>query len=795
MNKKYLQHIELDKIVDLAAMRAICEETKEELRQEMPMLSTSDVRDALAQTNSMASQLLKNGNPRISGAKGSRAAVNRAAKSGILSMGELIVIGRALHNFTVLHAWFTPEENSLDSINDLFFSITPQPALEKSIYEKILSQTEMADTASDELYSIRKKIRDAENSIRNKLDDFTKNAGTAKYLQESVVSIRNGRFVVPVKAEHRNDVGGVIHDVSSSGGTLFVEPTAVVETNAKILQLKNQEQSEIERILGELSQEVSEIAEFFDASYLAMIMIDKIVAKAELGLSMNGICPVVNDTQSFCLVKARHPLLAKDSVVPVNIELGDAFDTMIITGPNTGGKTVALKTAGLLCSMAQLGYLVPAHDTSTVCVFDQILVDIGDEQSIEQSLSTFSGHIKNITEILKVVDDKSLVLLDELGAGTDPGEGAALAIAIIEQFRRTGARIMATTHYAELKMFALDTPGVQNAGSEFNIETLRPTYRLIVGVPGRSNAFLISEKLGIPQFVIENARQHMSNEQRRFETVLAQLEDLKLEFSKQEEEIEQLRYESTHLVENAQKQRDELIQQGEDELSAAREKAKTLVDDVQNKAYDLAEEMKRLEKDKRTSNAQKAQRAKEIARKETETLMTTAKKGEVSTAKVFTPLQSVKVGQEVYWPEMDKLAYVLSLPDRAGLVEIRAGVLKSKIPLTSLSKPPKKQAAKSQRSRQPATGNKRVTSMQPRTPQAEINLLGKTVDEALLETDQFLDNAMMTGLSTVYIIHGRGTGALRSAIQAHLHGNKHIKEYRLGRYGEGEDGVTVVELE
>lgn len=799
MNTKYLNHIELDKVVNLARARAVCEETKDALLNEVPEVRHDVVRQMLQQTNDMAMRLLKNGNLRLSNAKGASDAVNRASKNGVLSMGEFLLVGRALHNFSILQSWFSTSEEEPSSIDDLFFSILPQPALEKSIYDKILSETEMADTASDTLYTLRKKIKEAENTIRNKLDDFTKNANTSKYLQDGVVSIRNGRFVVPVKAEHRNDVSGVIHDVSSSGGTLFVEPTAVVEVNAKILQLRNQEQQEIERILVELSSAVADISAFFEASYTAMLQIDKIVAKAELGLSMNGICPVVNERQVFEFIKARHPLLAKDSVVPVDITLGKDYDTMIITGPNTGGKTVSLKTAGLLCAMAQLGYLIPAHDTSTVCVFEQILVDIGDEQSIEQSLSTFSGHIKNITEILAVVNDKSLVLLDELGAGTDPGEGAALAISIIEQMRKAKALVMATTHYAELKMFALDTAGVQNAGSEFNIETLRPTYRLIVGVPGRSNAFLISEKLGIPQSVIENAKQHMSHEQRRFETVLAQLEDLKLEFNKQKQEIARLNYETTHQLESAQKQKELLIQQGEEELAIARRQAKVLVDEVQNKAYDLAEEIKRMERDKKTSNAQKAQRAREIAKKDTEQLMTTAKKGEVSVVKTYKALESVCVGQEVYWPEMEKIAYVLSLSDRSNMVEIRAGVMKTKVPLSALSTIPKAKKSKNntkqrQRAGHGANGVMKQNDLTPRSAQAELNLLGKTVDEAIYETDQFLNAAMLSGLTTVYIIHGRGTGALRSAIQSHLQGNKDIVEYRLGRYGEGEDGVTVVEL-
>lgn len=794
MKQKYLANIELDKIVEMAVERAVCPETKGRLRSEEPSTRTEDVRYLLQQTDVLASRVLKNGNPRLSSCEGADVAAGRAGKGGMLSMAELLLIQGALRNFSALTGWFALEEGALSTpVDDLFYTITPQPALEKDIGDAILSETEMADTASDELYSLRRKIRQTESAIRDKLESMIKSQNTAKYLQETIVSIRNGRFVVPVKAEHRNEVGGVIHDVSSSGGTLFVEPTAVVEANAKILQLHNQEQAEIERVLAEFSGRVAEMGPLFAAAYDAMLEIDKRLAKAELGLQMQGVRPEVREDMAFSLVKARHPLLNKDAVVPVDIQLGGDYDTMIITGPNTGGKTVSLKTAGLLCAMAQMGYLLPAHDSSSVCVFSQILVDIGDEQSIEQSLSTFSGHMKNITEILQVVDGRSLVLLDELGAGTDPAEGAALAISIIERLRESGARIMATTHYAELKMFALETQGVQNAGSEFNVETLRPTYRLIVGVPGRSNAFLIGEKLGIPESVIENARRHMSTEQRRFETVLTQLEDLKLAHKAQEEEIERLKYAAENQLAVAKEERDKLVRQGEEELAAARRQAKALADDIQNRAYVLMDEMKRIEKDERISAQQRVQQARQIARREAGVLSKRASSGETEESVEYIPLEEVAVGQEVYLPEMQKKATVTAMADKNGQIEVRVGALKTKMPLKALTQVPKaKPTAKKQRPQPSAP--RQGGDITPRTSQTELNLLGKTVDEALLEVDQFIDNAVMGGLGTLYIIHGRGTGALRAAIQQHLRAHKGVKKFRLGRYGEGEDGVTVVEL-
>ncbi|MGD9560454.1 MAG: endonuclease MutS2 [Oscillospiraceae bacterium] len=797
MEIKYLNNLELDKVVAMAVERAVCPETKALLQGETPLTDRTEVRFSLLQTDEMARRLLKNGNPRISSCAGANLAVDRAEKGGLLSMAELLNIAGALRNFSALQSWYkdddVPEAGQARAMDDLFYSITPQPELEKQIPQAILSPEEMADNASDALYGIRRKIRQTEDAIRSKLDGVIKNPNNSRYLQDALVSIRNGRFVVPVKAEHKAEIGGVIHDVSSSGGTLFVEPTAVVEANAKILQLRNQEAAEVERILGEFTQRVAEAAPLFAPGWHAMLEIDRRLAKAELGLAMDAVMPAVNEEQHFALVKARHPLLDKGKVVPVDIRLGDGYNTLIITGPNTGGKTVSLKTAGLLSAMAQLGYLIPAHDSSAVCVFSEILVDIGDEQSIEQSLSTFSGHMRNITGIFKRVNEKSLVLLDELGAGTDPAEGAALAISIIEKLRESGALVMATTHYAELKMFALETSGVQNAGSEFDLESLRPTYRLMVGVPGRSNAFLIGEKLGLAPEVIENARRHMSSEQRRFETVLTQLEDIKLAMKAQEEELDALRYAAENQLESAREKRDALIRQGEEELAAARQKAKALTDEVQNAAFGLMNEMKRLEKDERVANTQKARRAREIARRDAEALGKRAAAGEAQPQKHHVPLQSAEVGQAVFVPEMGREAVVTAGADKAGLVEVRVGVIKTKLPLGELSALPKaagRQAGK----KQGGTSVSRQGEVGQRSGKTELNLLGKTVDEALMEADQFIDQAVMAGLGTVYLIHGRGTGALRSAITQHLRGNKSVKSYRLGRYGEGEDGVTVVEL-
>ena len=792
MEKSYLKTLELEKILNRAAQLAVCPEARTLLLEQDAFETVEEVRYALSQTDAINSLLLKNGSPRFGGVQGVDKVVNRALKGGILSMAELLEVAGALRNFQNLVSWYHITEHDMLPVDDLFYALTPQPTLEKNISSAILSPEEMADTASNTLFEIRRKIRAMENSIRDKLDAIIKNSTTNKFLQDAVVSLRNGRFVVPVKAEYRGEVGGVIHDVSSSGSTVFVEPTAVVEANAKIMQLRSQEKSEIERILAAFTDQVASIEPVFNFSYQAMLNIDVLLAKARLALEQQAYMPQVADGMWFDLKKARHPLIDKDKVVPVDVALGKAYDTLVITGPNTGGKTVTLKTAGLLCAMAQHGLLIPAHEQSTVCVFSEYLVDIGDEQSIEQSLSTFSGHMKKITGILDNAYKNTLVLLDELGAGTDPAEGAALAVSIIEQLRIQGSLIMATTHYSEMKVFALETPGVMNASCEFDVESLRPTYKLSVGVPGKSNAFLISEKLGVPPRVIQRAQTHLTNDDKRLDSVLAQLDDLKLQLKASQDEVEKAKAEAEHKLESARKKYDALVKQGETELEAARLKARQMAQQVQDEAYRLTDELRKLQKDEKTSAAQRAVRAREIARKETEGLY--GKTDVVhNVVKEFVPLKQVKVGQEVVIADIEQTATVMSLPDRNGLVEVRAGILKTKVPLSNLKAPDKLKKPANNGKPKPQPRSTTVQRVQ-RKASMEINLLGMTVEEALMETDQFIDHAVMNGQTMVYLIHGKGTGALRKAIHAHLRGHRNVKSFRLGQYGEGEAGVTVVEL-
>ena len=790
MDTAYKKTLELDKVLARAVQLCACRETKEMMQDLQPCETPEDERYALEQTNAINSLLIKNGSPRFGSVSEVRRVVAHAQKGGILSMGELLEIAATLRNFAGLSQWYGLSEHDMMPTDDLFYSLAPQPVLERQISDSIISPEEMADTASTTLADLRRKIRQTEDSIRTKLDAIIKNSTTNKFLQDAVVSLRNGRYVVPVRAEYRGEVGGVIHDVSSSGATVFVEPTAVVEANARIMQLRAQEQKEITRILSAFSAQVGSLEPQFSYSYDAMLKIDLLLAKARLAIEQGAFMPAVSDTIHFKLNKARHPLIDKKKVVPVDIALGDEYDTLVITGPNTGGKTVSLKTAGLLNAMAQYGFLIPAHESSVVCNFREYLVDIGDEQSIEQSLSTFSGHMKRISGILELAGHGTLALLDELGAGTDPAEGAALAVSILEQLRRQGSLLMATTHYAEMKVYALETPGVVNASCEFNVETLMPTYKLSVGVPGKSNAFLISSKLGIPQNIIDAARSHMSNDDKRLDSVLAQLDDLKLQLKVAQGDAEKARYEAEHALESAEKKRDELIKKGEQELEDARRRAHDLMQNVQNEAYALTDELRRIQKDEKTNAAQRAVRAREIARKDTETLLKKTD-SKPKPAREFVPLKEVQIGQEVLIAELNQLATVTARPDRNGMVEVRAGIMKTKVPLSGLCVPDKMDKRPA---REPRCSSTRVQLDKSRKASMEINLLGYTVDEALAEVDKFLDSGMLRGQQTLYIIHGNGTGALRTAIQKHLRTHKAVKSFRPGRYGEGENGVTVVEL-
>ena len=787
--EKSLTTLELPAVLTMLAAEAVGDTAKERALALTPSTDEGEVRHRIEETTAAKTMMVVRGSPSFYGVKDVRSSLARADLGGALNTRELLDIAGVLQCARLVRSYIADDSVGKTPIDHLFYALRTNKFLEEKITGSIVGEDEIADAASPELATIRRQMRAAASRAREALQKIISSPSYAKALQEPIITMRSDRYVVPVKAEFKGSVPGLVHDISSSGATLFIEPMGAVKANNELRELAAKEKAEIDRILAELSADCAEHRDDISSDYDVLVRLDLIFAKAKLSYKLN--CQqAAMDERAIVLRHARHPLLDQSKAVPIDVELGDTFDTLVITGPNTGGKTVSIKTIGLLAAMNQCGLHIPADDGSKLPVFAHILADIGDEQSIEQSLSTFSGHMKRISGILDLAGHGTLTLLDELGAGTDPAEGAALAVSILEQLRRQGSLLMATTHYAEMKVYALETPGVVNASCEFNVETLMPTYKLSVGVPGKSNAFLISAKLGIPQNIIDAARSHMSNDDKRLDSVLAQLDDLKLQLKEAQGDAEKARYEAEHALESAEKKRDDLIKKGEQELEDARRRAHELMQNVQNEAYALTDELRRIQKDEKTSAAQRAVRAREIARKDTETLLKKTDSKPKPTRE-FVPLKEVQIGQEVLIADLNQLATVTARPDRNGMVEVRAGIMKTKVPLAGLCAPDKMDKRPA---REPRRSITRVQLDKSRKASMEINLLGYTVDEALAEVDKFLDSGMLRGQQTLYIIHGNGTGALRTAIQKHLRTHKAVKSFRPGRYGEGENGVTVVEL-
>ena len=791
MDKTYLKTLELDKILAQAAEYATCAEARALLLEQPACENAEETRFALSQTDAINSLLLKNGSPRFGGVNGVNKIVSRAVKGGVLSMAELLEVAGALRNFQNLVSWYHISEHDLLPVDDLFYALTPQPALEKAISESILSPEEMADTASNTLFEVRRKIQATENSIRDKLDAIIKNSTTNKFLQDAVVSLRNGRFVVPVKAEYRGEVGGVIHDVSSTGATVFVEPTAVVEANARIMQLRSQEKAEIERILVAFTEQVAGIEPVFSFSYQAMLEIDVLLAKAQLALEQKAYMPQVADGVWFDLKKARHPLIDKTKVVPIDVALGREYDTLVITGPNTGGKTVTLKTIGLLTLMAQCGLHIPVADDSRVMVFDHVLADIGDEQSIAQNLSTFSSHMVNIVGILGQCGPGTLILFDELGAGTDPVEGAALAASIIESARERGALVAATTHYAELKVYAMTTRGVENASCEFDVETLAPTYKLLIGVPGKSNAFAISRRLGLPQAIIDKAAERIDAENVRFEDVLTQLDRQRQEMEREKDAARRLRREMEDSARTAREYRERLEKEKAKAVEKAQAEARAIIREARDTADQVFAELNdmRRRQEKEASWQEQNDRRAGLRRRLNEA--EDAIGGGREDLPPPPPTRPAAAGDTVELVKMGTRATVLSV-NRDGGLQLQAGILKitaRQSEVRVVEGEAQKTQKEAQRFVQRAEHKLRSLGASP-----EVDLRGMMTDEAIGVLDQFLDSAVMGKLTQVTVIHGKGTGAVRKAVREHLRRSRYVKTFRPGRYGEGEDGVTVVEL-
>ena len=781
---KHTKALELDKILEMVAEECSSQDGAQLARELEPVHTAAEAQWLLGETDAAFVAMAKYGAPSFYGMKNVTNPLRRAQAGGGLGMRELLDIGATLRTIRGLTQWWGKSGNVTTALTPRFEVLAPNKYLEEKIFTCIVNEEEVADNASPALASIRRKIRAASQRVRDQLDKLIHSQVHQKHLQESIVTQRGGRYVVPVKAEFRGEVPGLVHDTSASGATVFVEPMSVVEANNEIRVLRSDEQDEIARILLELSGEAGSFADSIIESYHYAVELDLIFAKAQVAYKMKAVVPQVGEDGKIALHAARHPLIAKEKVVPTDITLGVEFDTLIITGPNTGGKTVALKTIGLLTLMAMCGLMIPAGEGSRVAVFRHILADIGDEQSIEQSLSTFSSHMVNIIHIFEVADNSSLILLDELGAGTDPVEGAALAEAIIQELRGRGVRLACTTHYAELKAYAIQTPGVENGSCEFDVATLRPTYRLLIGVPGKSNAFAITQRLGMDTAIVDRARELVSREGNAFEQVVGRLEE---DRRKMEDELEALRASAAQAKANAeasQRLKGEAEAQAKKEIDRARQEAAQIVQKTRQRADALVGELEELrrQKNKQLSAEQKARLRSGL--KELESSSDPVHQRRDDNYVLPRPLV---VGDEVLLYDIDKEATVLELP-KDGTVLVQAGIIKTRVPLENVRLLSKRQLKKKNPTR---TVTKNVST--PETS-SSLDLRGQTVEEALMEVDNFLDRASRMHLSQVTIIHGKGTGALRTAVQQHLRRCSQVKSFRLGTYGEGESGVTIAEL-
>ena len=788
---KTLKNLEFDKICQMLADCAPTEGAKERARSLFPSSDPVTVRRRLRCTTDAKRLTEIKGMPPFGSVPDVSAACERAVKGAMLSTRELLEVARVLRSARSLHEYLKNNKPFETALDEIFGRLLPNRHLEEQITRSILSEDMIADEASRDLAEIRRKIRETNNRIKETLQHYI-NGSYSKILQDNLVTMRNGRYVIPVKSECKNEMKGLIHDTSSSGATIFVEPMAVVDANNELRMLQSKETHEIERILYQLSASVSEASESLRLNYLNLTELAFYFACAELSSRMRANEATITEERSLSLRRARHPLIDPKKVVPTNIDMGKDYDTLIITGPNTGGKTVTLKTIGLFALMTQAGLHVPADAGSHLCIFDKILVDLGDEQSIEQSLSTFSSHMVTIVSIVQEVDDRSLCLFDELGAGTDPVEGAALAVSIIESVREAGAMCAATTHYTELKTYALDTEGVQNASCEFDVSTLRPTYRLMIGTPGKSNAFAISEKLGLPAAIIEQAKKHLHSENKRFEEVIGQLEASRLEADRNREESERLRLEYEHLREETERSIQRRIRDAEREIERDRKKAQQMLDSARASSefiFAQLEKAKKAEAEGRlTEELDKARRAvrKTIRENEDKVDPVQEKQNEA-----YVLPRDLKKGDRVYIVNIDKEGVLLDTPDKSGMVLVQAGILKTRTKLSNLQLIEEKPRVISGKKAKPAAEYHAEVN---RNVRDEIDLRGLLGDEAWLAVDKYLDEATVANFQTVRLIHGKGTGALKNALWQHLKGDRRIATFRLGRYGEGDGGVTIVEL-
>lgn len=788
--EKSLKTLEYYAVLELLAEEAASSQGKNQCMALRPVTDLEQAEIYMKQTSDAKNIMTIKGSPSLGGIREITGALKRAEMGGVLNLKELLNVASVLQCVRLMQTYFSDEEKKT-SLTPIYRLLAGNQSLEQRITTSILSEEEVADGASSELTTIRRQMRQISGKVRDVLSKLI-SGERSKYLQETIITQRNGRYVVPVKAEHRADVAGLVHDTSSSGATVFVEPAAVVEINNQMKILEGKEQAEIERILSELSAEVSDCAEIIRQDLEQLITLDFIFARAKLSFKMNATSPnFKKDGYGVNLKRARHPLLDIKKAVPVDIAIGTDYDTLVITGPNTGGKTVSLKTLGLLSLMAASGLHIPANELSEVCVFENVYADIGDEQSIEQSLSTFSSHMKTIVGMMEKCAKGDLVLFDELGAGTDPVEGAALAVSVIGYARQMGAFVAATTHYSELKTFALTTDGVENASCEFDVGTLRPTYRLLTGIPGKSNAFAIAARLGLQPVILERAKEQLSSENTRFEDVLAQLEKERRLLEKYKAEAERLRSAAQSERDKAENLRDKSEDEADRIVENARLKADRILKDARMTAETVFAELDDIKKKSSKNKEQNLAAAKAALRgviTQTETEL--RKKKEKRTVENTTAIHK---GDEVQLINVSNIvAVVLTEPDSNGNMQVQAGIMKTSVNVNEV-RPVKKQNAQKPKMPRPSAGGA-TRELKLNAAASEVDVRGMCAEEAIIEVDQFLSSAMMSSLPSVRIIHGKGTGVLRNAIQQHLKRNKRIKTVRNGVYGEGENGVTVVEF-
>lgn len=787
---RHLLSLELDKILQMLGDTARSADAKELALSLTPQSDFFEVQRLLDETESAYIFIAKFGAPGFSGLQNVNNAVTRAAAGATLSAGELLKVAGTIKTVREITVWHEKCAGMETALDEYFSSLYPNKYLEDRITNAILSETEISDNASPELKDIRRKMHRLENKIREQLDSMIHSGHYSKFLRESIVTQRNGRFVIPVKNEHRGEVSGMVHDTSGSGATVFIEPQAVVDANNEIKVLQSKEKDEIERILSELSVMTGDFQETIKVSFDAATALDVIFAKAHLAYKMKASRPLLNADGEIYLKKARHPLIDGKKVVPVDINLGTDFDSLVITGANTGGKTVSIKTIGLLTAMAECGFMLPVSDNSKISVFKHILADIGDEQSIEQSLSTFSSHMTNIVNILNIADDESLVLIDELGAGTDPVEGAALAVSILENLRRKGAKLAATTHYSELKEYALKTDRVENGCCEFDVNSLRPTYRLLIGMPGRSNALAIAGRLGIDGEIIAFAKALISEEDTKFEDAVDSLETARkqLEDEKQALEAEKDRIEKDK--QRALKMLSDSEEKNKKEIERAKLEAERIVENARRAGNSLLLEIEQLKKEqaKQKNLDEIARKAKRAMREQMDKIDDFA--DTLNDDGEYVLPRPLRIGDRVKIKSLGNDGEVISVDSKKNTVLVQSGFMKLKADIDDIRLLSEKKQTVKRNTGVRSTGSSKMTA----SASSSVDLRGKTVEEAMMDLDMFIDSVLRSGLNEITIIHGKGTGALRKGIHVYLRKHPNIRTFRVGTFGEGEEGVTIAQL-